>query len=188
MFKIPDESINEDDIVPKTYFNSRNTVKLDETVRNHGRQKAPTTDNREEQSEAAQTDHGNTGSTKPPVINDSNRIREPDKLINHSNRIGEPDKLINDSNRTREPVEPTQPEPAATTDSQSVMMATKSYPKSLADAFSFIKDTEFYDEEAVEKAAEENKKRKLERSPGSSKEVQPGKGGAEGDSRKHDQV
>ena len=175
MFKIPDESINEDDIVPKTYFNSRNTVKLDETVRNHGRQKAPTTDNKEKQSEAAQTDHGNTGSTKPPVMNESNRIGEPDKLINESNRIGETDK-------------PTPPEPGPTTDSQSVMMATKSYPKSLADAFSFIKDTEFYDEEAVEKAAEENKKRKLERSPGSSKEVQSGKGGAEGDSRKHDQV
>ena len=175
MFKIPDESINEDDIVPKTYFNSRNTVKLDETVRNHGRQKAPTTDNREEQSEAAQTDHGNTGSTKPPVMNESNRIGEPDKLINESNRIGETDK-------------PTPPEPGPTTDSQSVMKTTKSYPKSLSDAFSFIKDTEFYDKEAVEKAAEENKKRKLERSPGSSKEVQCGKGGAGGDSRKHDQV
>ena len=53
--------------------------------------------------------------------------------------------------------------------------SVKSAPTSLSDAFSFIKDSEFYNEEDAEKAAEDNRKRKLEVKPASDQAEPPKK-------------
>ena len=47
--------------------------------------------------------------------------------------------------------------------------------KSLSDAFSYIKDTEFYNEKDAEKAVQENRKRKIVESKNSDKPESPKK-------------
>ena len=53
--------------------------------------------------------------------------------------------------------------------------SVKPAPKSLSDAFSFIKDTEFYNEEDATKAVEQNRKRKIEDKSSSDKPEPPKK-------------
>ena len=177
MYKIPTDSTDEDSITHKTYFSTRNTVTLDETVRNHGRQLSETT--QAELSQAAITKQDSL-----PVEAPSNNIGEEGSPgsstigvdVAPSNNIGEEGSPGSSTIRVDVAPQPSNPPGNS--------MAKKSC--SLSDAFSFIKETEFYDKEAVDKAAEENKKRKLERAPGSCepKIVQP----TEKSAKKHNQV
>ena len=142
MFKIPDDSADEDDIPTKTYFKSRKTVSLDETVRNHGALN-PTEDK--------QTHPANT--IKSPVTTGES---------SSSSKVSASSTRASTIQPTKAPLEAEQ----ATSNPPLARSTPPAPPQtSLSKAFAFMRETEFYDKDSVEKISEEKRKRMLENPP-----------------------
>ena len=101
-----------------------------------------------------------TTSTKPPPSNTT--TTESPVSTNSGEDL---------SSRTKQVLE----QPKQNSRETPAINSVKSAPTSLSDAFSFIKDSEFYNEEDAEKAAEDNRKRKLEEKPASDQAEPPKK-------------
>ena len=158
MYKIPDDSVVEDEIPVKSYFKSKNTVSLDETVRNHGRSDVSSC--------SAKAAVSSSSFAKPSASSSStdaqNNKKNGSTVTDTSHALGQSN--INVAAQVEDNAEKNAHKNAINTGA-----------KSLSDAFSYIKDTEFYNENDAEKAVQENRKRKIVDSKSNDKSESPKK-------------